>query len=177
MTTKRKLGRERERYAVPLYALQGRIPINEISILFQFLEELGSLAALEEILELLHIQRQFRPGFRKYLFRLMNYSALMFLFVLSGAGTSIGGVPQQNVYLIALLCTIAILDFAIFTALKRPDRDVRERIRMDRWAARAVNKISVHPDFSALRLTGIERQELARLVLQDSIDRAPEGLL
>ena len=177
MTTKKRLGRERERYAVPNYALQQRIPINEISILFQLLEDNGSLAALEEMLELLHEQRAFRPGYRKYLFRLLNYCALMGLLLITGMGTSIGVVPQQNVYLMALLCAISIIDCCVFSFLLRPDRDIREKKLMDRWVARAVSAFAGHPAFSALRLTGIERQEMSRLVLQDSIDRAPEGLL
>lgn len=177
MTTKRKLGRERERYAVPHYALVQRIPLNEISILFQLLEETGSLAALEEILELLHAQRSYRPGYRKYLFRLLNYAALMVLLVLSGAGTSVEGVPQQNVHFIEVLASIAVLDGVIFTLVKRPIRDIKERKLMDRWVARAVGLISANPAFSALRLTGVERTEMARLVMQDTIDRAPDGLL
>ena len=177
MTTKNRLGRERERYAVPTYAVQGKIPVNEVSILIQLLEGLGSLTALEEVLELLHAQRSFRPGFRKYLFRLMNYVALMGLMVISGAGTTIGGVPRQNMIIVGVLCAIGVIDFIVFTSLMRPDRDVRERKLMDRWAARSVMSISVNPAFSALRLSGVERQEMSRLVMQDSIDRAPEGLL
>lgn len=177
MTTKRVLGRERLRFAVPAYALQRKIPVNEVSILFQLLEELGSLAGLEEILELLHSQRAFRPGFRKYLFRLLNYCALMVLFVISSAGTTINGVPQQNLYIIGLLTGIAVVDGALFTIIKRPDLDVREKRLMDRWAGRSVATISANPSFCSLKLSGVERQEMARLVMQDTIDRAPDGLL
>ena len=101
----------------------------------------------------------------------------MGLMVISGAGTTIGGVPRQNMIIVGVLCAIGVIDFIVFTSLMRPDRDVRERKLMDRWAARSVMSISVNPAFSALRLSGVERQEMSRLVMQDSIDRAPEGLL